>query len=258
MPTAACRTTARYALDLNGHIAVDAARGLNLHGPAAEVLTRMSGSAPYDLSVSGAKGRLPEVIVNSDLSGLALDFPAPFNKPLGKPMPLHFTFKPAATDSDASLQRADLQFGPIAATYLLRHTPNQPPTVVVGAIGVNKPAELPTEGVIAAVDIDAFDADQWRALVTQMRSKQTAAPATPASAPNPTLAQFLPNRFAVAHRHPDAAQAPLGKRDRRRLARQTATGRPISPRIRSQDTSPGCPAQPKVRPVRCRRASPGW
>jgi uncharacterized protein (TIGR02099 family) len=174
-----------YALDLNGHIAVDAARGLNLHGPAAQVLTRMSGSAPYDLT------------------SLALDFPAPFNKPVGQPMPLHFTFKPAVPASDAGLQRADLRFGPIAATYLLRHTPGQPPTVVVGAVGVNKPAELPTEGVIAAVDIDSFDADQWRAFVNQMRSKEAAAapaasaPASAASAPNPALTQFLPNRFAV-------------------------------------------------------------
>lgn len=191
-----------YALDLNGHIAVDAARGLNLHGPAAQVLTRMSGSAPYDLSVNGVKGRLPDVTANSDLSSLALDFPAPFNKPVGTPMPLHFSFKPAAAEGDPGLQRADLQFGPIAATYLLRHTPGQPPAVVVvGAVGVNKPAELPTEGVIAAVDVDAFDADQWRAFVNQMRSKEAAAApagaASAASAPNPTLTQFLPNRFAV-------------------------------------------------------------
>ncbi|WP_144162410.1 YhdP family protein [Paraburkholderia sp. BCC1885] len=196
-----------YALDLNGHIAVDAARGLNLHGPAAQVLTRMSGSAPYDLSVNGAKGRLPDVTANSDLSGLALDFPAPFNKPLGQPMPLHFTFKPASMASEPGLQRADLQFGPIAATYLLRPTPGQPPAVVAGAVGVNKPAELPAEGVTAAVDVDAFDADQWRALVTQMRSQAAAtapaasAPAATATAtaaaPNPTLTQFLPNRFAV-------------------------------------------------------------
>ena len=49
--------------------------------PAAQVLTRMSGSAPYALNVRGAKGQLPEVTANSDLTGLALDFPAPFNKP---------------------------------------------------------------------------------------------------------------------------------------------------------------------------------
>ena len=85
-----------YALDLGGHIAVDAARGLDLHGPAAQVLTRMSGSAPYALNVRGAKGRLPEVKANSDLTGLALDFPAPFNKPVGTPMPLRFAVSPAA------------------------------------------------------------------------------------------------------------------------------------------------------------------
>ncbi|MEZ0602774.1 YhdP family protein [Paraburkholderia sp. IW21] len=185
-----------YALDLGGHIAVDAARGLNLHGPAAQVLTRMSGSAPYALNVRGAKGRLPEVTANSDLTGLALDFPAPFNKPVGTPMPLHFALSPSATANESGLERADLTFGPIAATYLLRYKPKAPPTVVLGAIGVNRAADLPSEGVIAAVDVEAFDADAWRALVTQMRSKDAPAPAA-AAAPNPAFAQFLPNRFAV-------------------------------------------------------------
>ncbi|MFP3565275.1 YhdP family protein [Paraburkholderia sp. SIMBA_030] len=184
-----------YAVNVGGHIAVDAARGLNLHGPAEQVLTRLSGSAPYALNVRGARGRLPEVTANSDLRGLALDFPAPFNKPAGTPMPLRFSVSPSATASESGLERADLTFGPIAATYLLRYQPKTPPTVVVGAIGVNRPAELPSEGVIAAVDVQAFDADAWRALVTQMRNKQ--APAAPPAAPNSTLAQFLPSRFAL-------------------------------------------------------------
>lgn len=188
-----------YALNLGGHIAVDAARDLNLHGPATQVLSRMSGSAPYALNVRGAKGQLPEVTANSDLTGLALDFPAPFNKPIGTPMPLHFAVSPSAAPGDAGLERADLTFGPIAATYVLRYQPKTPPVVVRGAVGVNKPADLPSEGVIAAVDIEAFDADAWRALITQMRSKEApaAAPATPPPAPNPTLTQFLPSRFAV-------------------------------------------------------------
>ncbi|WP_144144564.1 YhdP family protein [Paraburkholderia sp. BCC1884] len=194
-----------YALDLGGHIAVDAARSLNLHGPAAQVLTRMSGSAPYALNVRGAKGKLPEVTANSDLTGLALDFPAPFNKPVGTPMPLHFDVSPSKAMGDAGLERADLTFGPIAATYLLRYQPKTPPVVVRGAVGVNKPADLPTEGVIAAVDIEALDADAWRALIAQMRSKEApaavsgtaTAAAVPPPAPNPTLTQFLPSRFAV-------------------------------------------------------------
>ena len=184
-----------YALDLGGHIAVDAARGLDLHGPGAQVLARMSGSAPYALNLRGARGRLPEITANSDLTGLALDFPAPFNKPVGTPMPLRFAVSPTGTPGAAGLERADLAFGPVAATYLLRYQPKTPPTVVRGAIGVNRPADLPSDGVIAAVDVEAFDADAWRALVAQMRSKDAAA--APPAAPNATLAQFLPSRFAL-------------------------------------------------------------
>jgi uncharacterized protein (TIGR02099 family) len=208
------RQNGTYALALDGHIAVDAARGLDLHGPAAQVLTRLSGTAPYALNVRGAKGSLPEVTANSDLTGLALDFPAPFDKPAGAPMPLHFAVNPSAAPGEAGLERADLTFGPIAAAYLLRYQPKAMPTVVRGAIGVNKPADLPSEGVVAAVDLPAFDADAWRALVTQMRTQGTAsnsppgnppiaptAPApvaaTPPAAPNPAVTQFLPNRFAL-------------------------------------------------------------
>ncbi|NIF79544.1 TIGR02099 family protein [Paraburkholderia sp. Cy-641] len=212
------RQNGTYALSLNGHIAVDAARGLDLHGPAGQVLTRLSGSAPYALKVNGAKGSLPQVSADSDLSGLALDFPAPFDKPLGTPMPLHFTVSPATTPGDAGLERADLAFGPIAATYLLRYAPkvqpNTPPAVVRGAVGVNRPAELPADGVVAAVDLKEFDADAWRLLFAQLRNNgsagapaananaaatSTAAP-TPAAAPpqpNPALTQFLPSRFAL-------------------------------------------------------------
>ncbi|CAB3781309.1 hypothetical protein LMG28614_01218 [Paraburkholderia ultramafica] len=188
------RQDGTYALALGGHIAVEAARGLDLHGPSAQVLTHMSGSAPYALNVRGARGRLPEVTANSDLTGLALDFPAPFNKPVGAPMPLHFAVRPSATPGEAGLERADLTFGPIAAAYLLRYQPKAAPTVVRGAIGVNKPADLPSEGVVAAVDLPAFDADAWRALVAQLRSQ--GAPTAPA-APNPAFTQFLPNRFAL-------------------------------------------------------------
>ncbi len=190
-----------YALDVAGHIAADAARGLNLHGPAAQVLTRMSGTAPYDLSVRGRKGELPDVTANSDLTGLALNFPAPFNKPVGTPMPLHFALQAAPQEPHVGaanapgLERADLTFGPIAASYLLQLAPHGQPSVLRGAVGVNKPADLPSEGVVAAVDLDTFDADAWRTLVADLRRRGGDVP-PPGVSPG-TLTQFLPNRFAV-------------------------------------------------------------
>ncbi|MGF6776430.1 YhdP family protein [Paraburkholderia sp. GAS334] len=216
------RQDGTYAFDIAGRIGVDAAQGLNLRGPATQVLAHMSGSAPYQMSIQGARGRSPDVTASSDLTGLALNFPAPFNKPMGEPMPLRFTFRPPLTGAaggasrsprssgssispaasassagpaDAGLQRADLTFGPVAATYLLRHDPKQPLTVVRGAIGVNKPADLPLEGVTATADVEQLDADAWRALISQMRSGSK--DAIQPGVPNTTAQQFLPTRFAI-------------------------------------------------------------
>lgn len=188
----------RYTLDVSGNVAVDAARGLNLHGAAAAALGRMSGEAPYALSVRGTKGHLPDVKASSDLTDLALDLPAPFGKTAGTPMPLRFEYQPGAGDgSDAgeaggnasgtgnagnagdaagatALQHADVTLGPLVARYVLRRNPGHVPDVVRGAIAMNRPADLPSEGVTAAIDMPTFDADAWRSVVQQIRGAATA------------------------------------------------------------------------------------
>ncbi|WP_153101281.1 YhdP family protein [Paraburkholderia hayleyella] len=203
-----------YALDISGQVALDAMRHLDLYRPARQLLKHMSGNAPYRVRISGAHGALPTVNAHSDLTGLGLDFPAPFNKPPGTPMPLRFTFQPATADNDTRLHRADLTFGPLAASYLLRRTAQQPLAVVSGALGLNRPAELPATGVKAAADIDTFNADAWRALAAELRpaahpahraatATTTTTTTTAASSPSTlnlshdTLAPFLPNQFAV-------------------------------------------------------------
>ncbi|PLZ03280.1 DUF3971 domain-containing protein [Burkholderia sp. WAC0059] len=224
---------ADYAFNVSGQVAVDAARGLNLHGPVAAALARMSGSAPYAFSLRGTHGHLPDITASSDLTDLALDLPAPFGKAAGTPMPFSFSFTPGPADAmqtgpktepkTAGLQQANLRFGPLAAAYVLSHVPGQPPQVVRGAIGLNRPADLPADGVSATADLPAFDADAWAQVVRQWRDSAHDAPAgetagaesarpsragadaaaavaAPASAPFvPTgaIAQYLPSRFAV-------------------------------------------------------------
>lgn len=233
----------RYSVNVAGDVAVDAARGLDLRGTAAAVVGRLSGAAPYSLSVAGERGHLPDVKADADLTGLGLDLPAPFGKKVGEPMPLRFALQPGtgdATQGDAdaaAFQHAELTLGPLAARYVLKRHPGQVPEVMRGAIGMNRPADLPSEGVTAAVDLPTFDADAWRAVVQQLRaaaaqaqlpgaspapaaaaqpnppsnatrtanttnatSATAAAPATAASsplAPNGAVGQFLPSRFAV-------------------------------------------------------------
>jgi uncharacterized protein (TIGR02099 family) len=181
------REDGRYAFDVSGDVAVDAARGLNLRGLPAAVLGRMSGEAPYALSVSGRRGHLPDVKASSDLTDLALDLPAPFGKKAGTPMPLRAELQPGAGDgSDAgqpsAFQHADVTLGPLVARYVLRRSPGHVPDVVRGAIAMNRPADLPSEGVTAAVDIPTFDADAWRRVVQEMRSAATASAGAPEAA----------------------------------------------------------------------------
>ncbi|WJF89780.1 YhdP family protein [Paraburkholderia bonniea] len=205
-----------YAFDVSGQMALDAAQRLELYPPAAQLLKHVRGNAPYRLSLSGARGGLPVVNAQADLTGLALAFPAPFNKPAGTPMPLRLAFQPAASaastiagtassaGADTRLHRADLTFGPLTASYLLRRTAaaQAPFSVVSGAIGLNRPVELPAAGVTATADISTLDADAWRTLAAEIRpASATAGPKSAAfSASNfssSTLTPFLPNQFAI-------------------------------------------------------------
>ncbi|CAN0618652.1 conserved protein of unknown function [Burkholderia multivorans] len=184
-----------YAFDVDGRLALDATRGLNLHGTAAALLQRVVGDAPYRIAVRGAPGRLPEITAHSDLTGVALDFPAPFAKPAGAAMPFSFTLKPAAQADGERLEQADLQFGPLTASYLLDATRGAPLRAVRGAMGLHRMPELPQEGVSAAVDADELDADAWLALAKSLREPKPA-DETQASAAHVDLASFAPKRFA--------------------------------------------------------------
>ena len=182
-----------YAFDVNGRIGGDAAQSLNAHdqAQAAQILKHISGTAPYDLRVRGVKNALPQVEANSDLTGLGLDFPAPFNKSEGTPMPFAFAFTPVA----GSMQEHDakLTLGPLKAHYLLKQSGKEAPIVERGAIEVNKPADLPAQGVTAAVDIDELDADAWRKLITELGPMPQPDP----KAQSQVVKQFLPKRFTL-------------------------------------------------------------
>ncbi|NIF42668.1 DUF3971 domain-containing protein, partial [Burkholderia sp. Tr-862] len=153
------------------------------------------GDAPYQVAVRGAPGRLPQVSARSDLTGVALNFPAPFAKPAGTPMPFRFTLQPAAEVDGKRLEHADLTLGPVSATYLLDATRSQPLRAVRGAMGIHRMPDLPQDGVSAAVDVDELDADAWLALARTLQHDTPRAPEQ--AAPRIDVASFTPKRFAL-------------------------------------------------------------
>ncbi|WP_232071195.1 YhdP family protein [Paraburkholderia pallida] len=201
----------RFNVNVAGNVAVsaDTARSLNLRGTPAAVLGRFSGSAPWSLSVAGMRGHLPDVKANSDLTDLAIDLPAPFGKTAGTAMPLRFELQPGTGDSNdagtvaapmdtSKYEHAELALGPFAARYVLRRNPGHVPDVMRGVIAMNRPADLPTEGVVAVVDVPTFDADAWRRVAQELRGTAAASAGTPASATANAAANATPNPTASA------------------------------------------------------------
>ncbi|SAK51580.1 hypothetical protein AWB81_00951 [Caballeronia arationis] len=189
-----------YALDVNGRIGTDAAQGLNMRitPQVAQLLKHISGTAPYRMQVHGVKSALPRIEASSDLTGLGLDFPAPFAKPQGTPMPFALSFEPAA--GEAGRHDASLTLGPVKAHYMVQQVAQTQFNVVRGAIGVNKPADLPAQGVVANIELEEFDADAWRRLFAELNPPQAqsvarAAPPKPPMSEN--VRQFIPTRFAL-------------------------------------------------------------
>lgn len=193
-----------YAFNVNGRIGADAAQGLNVHiSPlVAQVLKRVSGTAPYELHVRGVKNALPRIETRSDLTGLGLDFPAPFAKPQGTPMPFALSFEPAEGDA-AGRHDANLTLGPVKAHYVLQQVSKTQMNVVRGAIGVNKPADLPSQGVTAAVELDELDADAWRKFFAELNpppapgEEKAVQKVSQAPAMNENVKQFIPTRVAL-------------------------------------------------------------
>ncbi|WP_290369979.1 YhdP family phospholipid transporter, partial [Burkholderia vietnamiensis] len=180
--------------------ALDAARGLNLRGTAAALLEHVVGDAPYQVAVRGAPGSLPQITARSDLTGVALNFPAPFAKPAGEPMPFRFTLQPATPAGGKRIEHADLTLGPVSATYLLDATRGQPLRALRGAMGIHRMPDLPQDGVSAAVDVDELDADAWLALAHTLKPDTPRTPEPPPEAPARSridVASFTPKRFAL-------------------------------------------------------------
>jgi len=148
-----------------------AAAGLrrSFAAPAMQrIADRIGGSTRYGVTVSVRKG-VPEVVVDSSMQGISLDFPAPLRKAANDTMPVRFELIGLPRD-EGGMARDEmrLQLGPsIAARYLRQKGPEKDASwsVVRGGVGVNVPAPVPDGGLIANVNLRTLSIDAWSKLV---------------------------------------------------------------------------------------------
>lgn len=166
---------------------------------------RVSGSAKFNASVA-VKGKLVDVTVESNLRGLGLDFPAPLRKAARDTLPLKFVQSGVVSDNPA-LSRDTVQIAlgsAIAASYQRERNANDPAAawrVVRGGIGVNAPAPIPDDGLMANVSMRSLNVDDWLDLTSSLvgsANKTGGAKKAPAPSGAPDVAQYVePNVLAV-------------------------------------------------------------
>ena len=154
--------------------------------PLEKVSERIAGAARYGVTINVRK-RQPEIIVESSLQGLALNFPAPLRKTANESMALRFELNPLAS-SDTAWLRDEIRIAlgsAVSVRYLRQKNidKNTSWQVLRGGIGVNVPAPEPDSGLTANIDLKALNVDEWTSLMGSVSSAPVVvAPAGPVGA----------------------------------------------------------------------------
>ncbi len=156
-----------------GSLTADGIRKLYATPVVQRSSERITGSTRYATTIR-VKNKRPEIVVESNLAGMALDFPVPLRKAANESLPLRFELI-SLPSSDASLMRDEMKLSlgsAISARYERQKGLEKEAEwrVVRGGIGVNVPPPQPDSGLIANVSLKSLNIDAWRRAVTSLVS----------------------------------------------------------------------------------------
>jgi uncharacterized protein YhdP len=155
-------------------------------GFVSRLAREFSGSTAYNLALSFRRGE-PEVLVTSNLQGMAVSLPAPLAKTADAVLPLRYqtaltreSFLPNGRPQE--LLAVDV--GRVGSVKFLRDLSTPEPQVLRGAIavGTGDSAVLPAEGVSANVQLASVSIDAWEKVMGDAFGHATAVPAAATSA----------------------------------------------------------------------------
>ena len=171
-------------------------------GLVAQLARQASGSASYNATL-GWRQNVLELLVTSNLQGMATSLPAPLAKDAPSLLPLRYQTAlpgPTANRSAVPLQdRLTLTLGRLASAVFERDISGDAPKILRGAIGVGADTLdsvlLPEQGIHANIHLPQFNVDAWSDVLAQLTA---AAPglALADAGKHPGLA-YLPTALAV-------------------------------------------------------------
>jgi uncharacterized protein (TIGR02099 family) len=156
---------------LDGALNVEAAARSITTPIVKRALKKITGSTRYTANLK-LRNQRPELTIDSSLLGLALDFPAPLQKPANESWPLRVMLQPLpAPDGITPTEEIRISLGRnINARYLRQRSNarNSAWRMVRGGIGVNTSAPQPDSGLTIQLNVPSFNADAWRSAMTTL------------------------------------------------------------------------------------------
>jgi uncharacterized protein (TIGR02099 family) len=201
----ASRASPSIVIRASGVASAEGLRQAKELGFVARLAQHANGSAAY-AAVLGFRRGEPELLVASNLQGLALGLPAPFNKSAESALPFRLETAllrdslPSGAGAPLRLRdQVSLDVGRIASIVYFRDLSGPEPRVMRGsmAVGLSPPesAPMPDDGVAANINLGAFDLDAWGSVLSQAAGTSLAG-----SGASAVALGYLPSSMAVRAR----------------------------------------------------------
>jgi uncharacterized protein (TIGR02099 family) len=198
--TAAAQKVGAQVLRIQGTATAEGLRQARELGVVARMAQYATGTSSYSATL-GLRGGVPEFLLNTSLTGMALTLPAPFAKIAETPMPIRLettavrsSLVPDASGKVRAQDQLQLDVGRLASVSYVRDVSGAEARVLRGAIAVglaaDESAPMPAEGVVANINVQRADLDAWSAVLS------SASGSTP-SAGNLADMSYLPTSLAV-------------------------------------------------------------
>ena len=195
-------------LRIQGTATAEGLRAAQELGFASRLAQYASGSSGYTATL-GLRGGVPELLISSSLTGLALTLPAPFAKSAETALPVRVETAAvrASLLPGAKLQdQLQIDVGRLANIVYVRDLSGPDAKVLRGSIGVglaaDEAAPMPDEGVVANINMPVADVDAWVKILGSVSGTETLAAAPAAATGSADLAglTYLPTHMAVRSR----------------------------------------------------------
>ena len=204
-PPAGTDLDASVMFKAQGSVTAEGIRQAKDIGIASRLAQNANGSASYAATLGFTRG-LAELVVTSNLQGMALSLPAPLSKTAESQLPIRFE-NTLLRDTMAPGQKLQdqlvLSVGRIASVQYVRDVSGPEPRVLRGAMAVGleagESAPLPDKGVAANINLATVNLDAWEKVFSSTVGSGTSTAVQPsAQASTSALAQtYLPTQIAI-------------------------------------------------------------